>query len=96
MVNGSYASEGATIAGRDIRLSGAPGTVTNFGTVNAFVYLSGGGTLTNGGVGDTTALINGAGGVFSTGGPAGTVSNFGTILSPGFGVTGVYLGAAGR
>ena len=94
MVNGSYASEGATIAGRYIDMRGAPGTVTNFGTITAFVFLSDGGTVTNGGVGDTTALINGASGISIAGG-AGAVSNFGTIQTFGFGASGVYLRGGG-
>ncbi|MGI8840473.1 MAG: beta strand repeat-containing protein [Caulobacteraceae bacterium] len=94
VTNGNYANPGATIAGPDIRLLGTPGTVANFGTVTAFVYMNHGGVVTNGGVEDSTALIDGGGGIYIAG-AAGTVSNFGTIFTYGLS-NGVNLGSGGR
>ena len=92
--NGNYANLGATIAGTNIVLNGAASTVTNFGTITAFVFMNDGGTVTNGGVEDAAALINGAGGIYIAG-VAGTVSNFGTIFTYGMS-NGTNLGAGGQ
>ncbi|MBA3812472.1 MAG: hypothetical protein H0X27_12665 [Caulobacteraceae bacterium] len=94
VVNGGYASEGATITGGAIDIRGAPGAVTNFGTIAATVSLGAGGRVTNGAAGDATALISGVSGISIAGG-AGAVSNFGTIQSLGFGMSGVYLRSGG-
>ena len=67
-------------------INGAAGTVANFGTVQetgtvSAVALTAGGTVTNGAVGATTALITGTGtGVSATNVPA-TVTNFGEIIA---------------
>ncbi len=94
VTNGNYANLGATISGPLINLRGTPSTVTNFGTITAFVYMNAGGKVTNGGVEDSTALMNGGGGIYIAG-TAGTVSNFGTIFTYGAS-NGVNLGAGGR
>ncbi len=72
----------------------AGGVIHNFGTITSFVFFVGGGQITNGGVEDTTALMNGGGGIYIAGGP-GTVSNFATIQAPGPGSNGVNLGGGG-
>ena len=54
-----------------------------------------GGTITNGGPGDPTALITGAGGVYMFGALTGTVRNFGTLQAAASG-NGVNLGSGGQ
>jgi hypothetical protein len=89
VINGSTADTHALISGVvAVGIVGGTGTVANYGTITsdattissttAGVYMSTGGTVTNGSSKVTSALISGPYGV-SIGGAAGTVSNFGTI-----------------
>ena len=95
MTNGGYASPDALIFGAAIGLLAVPGTVSNFGTITAFVYMTDGGQITNGGVEDTSALINSAGGIYVHGAAA-AVANFGTIRGgAASGQNGVNLGDSG-
>src|SRR5436853_4416703 len=86
-----------------VGLFGAGGyawTVTNLGTVESAGYqgigidLVSGGTITNGAIGSTTALIEGPrfGIVLSA---AGAVTNYGTIESPGTFSYGIFLMSGG-
>ena len=72
-----------------IKIDTGTGSVTNYGTIEdsyssgSAVDLNSGGSVTNGAVGSTAALIEGAGfGVYIGAGP-GTVTNFGTIEGTG-------------
>ncbi len=88
----------AVVAG--IEFKGKGGALTNDGVVNAIgtsgigIYLAGGGTVTNGSLADTAAVIAGTDAIGAVGGAA-TVRNFGTISSrnPGTSIlsAGVYL-----
>ncbi|MFZ3235433.1 MAG: hypothetical protein WA184_08705, partial [Stellaceae bacterium] len=89
IANGQSGSTAGLIvgtAGNAVVINGAAGTVANFGTVQetgtvSAVALTAGGTVTNGAVGATTALITGTGtGVSATNVPA-TVTNFGEIIA---------------
>ena len=100
VTNGSNADTGALIQGgfplTGVAVYGGVGTVANYGTVTggrAGVLLGAGGAVTNGGAGDTTALIRtgGLAGVYIVGG-AGTVTNVGTVAGGG---SGVFLYAGG-
>ena len=95
--NGDTTVTSALIAGyTGVIVNGAAGSVANFGTIKAAdlkgdpgaVYLSDGGSVTNGSSGDTTAQIRGYRGVLVNGAP-GTVANFGTIV--GYTRSGVFL-----
>jgi hypothetical protein len=109
LINGGGANRSALIEGNfGVDIQGGAGTVANFGTilaqgVYAFgVYLRGGGTLTNGSVNNTTALIEGEVGLQMQAGD--TAVNFGTLWGTGdTGGSGAYLlggsltnGAAGK
>lgn len=93
VVNGSVEHPGALIRATyaaAVGISGAAGTVVNFGTLTTtggyyvVVGLADGGSVTNGSLADTAALIslgpNGNGIVIARG--LGTVDNFGTIRPP--------------
>ncbi len=87
VVNGDYADLGALISG-SISLRAGPGSVTNFATITGTVQVAGVSTVTNGGPGDTTALIDGGRGVELMGvsgtiGLVGAIMNFGTIEAYG-------------
>jgi hypothetical protein len=79
--------------------SSAAYTIVNAGRVNSAmdgVYLADGGVIINGTPTRTTALIEGAYSAAAVRGAAGTVTNYGVIITPGGGTdTGVYLGAGG-
>ncbi len=97
LINGSANDTVASIYGyaAGVGLAGA-GTVSNFGTIlgtgvyagdtvaksDAGVSLGAGGSVTNGTIGSTDALIEGQTGISVTG-AAGTVKNFGTVSSSG-------------
>jgi hypothetical protein len=77
--------------------------ITNFGTIfhggkgkrNDAILLIGGGSVVNGSTADTQALIEGATGLYAYryfGGPAFTITNFGTIS----GITGVAVQLGGK
>jgi hypothetical protein len=92
LILSTYGNGGADYA---VRTSGAGSTISNFGTIRgqAGVYMDGG-TLTNGSVADTAALISstldqGVGdfGVRTYGTGVATITNFGTI----HGEMGVYI-----
>lgn len=99
--NGAATSTDATISGSTanaVAISGAPGTVANFGTIlqtgtNSAVAVADGGSVTNGSVGSTAALIAGAGGagIYMTHEP-GTVINFGTIASVSANAVNLFFG----
>ncbi len=90
ITNGGARDTSALIEGyAGIRLASPAAAVTNFGTImatgsgnyssaNVGIYLSDGGTVTNGDPNDPRALIAGYNGVLISRG-AGTVTNFGTI-----------------
>ncbi len=104
VTNGASGATSALISGvaDGVKIAGATGTVVNFGTIDPLattsngVYLTAGGTVTNGASGATGALITGYDGVRISGGP-GTIVNFGTIESTGtgFGAQAVDLLAGG-
>ena len=88
VTNGSAADTGASIYGgyAGVDIEGAPGKVTNFGTImsptgngsGTGVTLGDGGTVVNGSAADTTADMYGfRNGVYIVG--SGTVTNFGTM-----------------
>ena len=88
LTNGSNGDKTALIAGRvGVEIQGAPGTLKNFGTIQASggygdygLSMSGAGSVTNGSASDTAAVIEGYGGVELQGGVA---TNFGAIRSLG-------------
>ncbi|MBA3811821.1 MAG: hypothetical protein H0X27_09330, partial [Caulobacteraceae bacterium] len=101
VTNGAATDHAALIEGyAGVQILGAAGTVTNFGTIRSLgasgfekaLYLKAGGLVTNGGVDDTAALIQGASGVLLS--AAGTILNFGAIR--GTTGSGVELGSGGR
>jgi hypothetical protein len=67
------------------------GTVESVGNLGAGIQLSTGGTITNGASGATAALIKGANEGISIVGAAGTVHNFGSIITTGSQSIGVQL-----
>lgn len=90
IVNGDYNHTSALLAGQGVgMIGGGMGTVHNYATIEGYVYLGSGGQVTNGGAGDTSALIGGDVRI----GFSGTVNNFGTIHSGVLG--GAYLTAGG-
>ena len=103
VTNGAATDRGALVEGYGVGVvvNGAAGAVTNFGVIRASqatggdygVNLSAGGSLTNGAVNDTTASIQGYGGVRLSG--AGASANFGTIQGLGGSHRGygAYVGA---
>jgi len=93
IINGENSNTSALIAGfyDGVQLRGA-GRVFNYGTISAVyggfqpdgaVQELAGGSVTNGGADDSVALITGPLGIEILNG-AGTVQNFGTVLSVGF------------
>lgn len=105
VTNGTSLDVGAVISGQTgVQISGAAGTVTNFGTIEGQgvgsgaygVYLRAGGSVTNGGGGDHAALIEGADGAAVKGGASATVKNFGTIMKGREGAIAVSFGAIKR
>jgi fibronectin-binding autotransporter adhesin len=90
VTNGSGSSYAAYIGGAGINITGAAGTIKNFGQIEANnnggvgISLSSG-SVTNGSAADTSALISGAAIGLATSHYA-NVSNFGTIQSAGLGV----------
>ena len=108
--NGASGSTSASIfdaANTAVVINGAPGSVTNFGTIStttttaSAIYLQRSGLITNGAAGSTSALIEGRGGISFSKATAtlsgvGTVVNFGSIIATGVsGGSGVYLGQGG-
>ena len=103
VVNGSGAATSAVIQGSYFALevgnftAGAAASVANYGTIDGgvggFVDRSSGGLLTNGAAGDTSALVEGATGVFGSSLGGLSVANFGTI--EGIGGQGVWLAGTG-
>ena len=95
-------SGAALIAGYKwgILINGAPGSVTNLGQIEATganspgIDLTAGGSVSNGSVSDTTALISGGWHSIAIYGAAGVVTNFGTITSASS-HTDVFLFAGG-
>ncbi len=80
VTNGSNTNTNALMQGDyRVRIDGAPGTVTNFGTIAAGVYLSKGGVVTNGSPADALAVMGGHLGVSMN--AAGTVHNYGSITA---------------
>jgi hypothetical protein len=100
LTNGSAQDTAALIQGYSgVIITGAVGTIANFGTINGKgAYSDGvvlaGGSLTNGSVRDITAVIQGQNGVTIEG--AATIANFGTIrASEGHYYAGVGMSAGG-
>jgi hypothetical protein len=103
LINGSAKNTSASISsgfysGDGVLALGAA-TIANFGTIASGFYgdgvaLDAGGSITNGSVRDTTALIAGYDGVFALGAVA-SIVNFGTIASGGAYAAGVSLGLSG-
>lgn len=72
------------------------GNVTDFSTATAAVYLASGGSVTNGSTSIGSAQIIGAKTAITVNHAAGTVSNFGTVLSTATSIgAGVYLDNGG-
>ena len=90
VTNGQSGSTAGLIVGTTgdtVAIAGTAGTIVNFGTIQettgavATVALSAGGTVANGAVGATSALITGPGiGIYVNNNP-GTVTNFGRIAA---------------
>jgi hypothetical protein len=103
VLNGGIANTNALIGGYDsgVRTAGTNATVSNFGSIYATrlfgsaVYLRAGGSVTNGGVTDTTATLNGAEFGVEIQHAAGTVANYGTIQGTGRLGRGIVLQAGG-
>ena len=99
MTNGSADDVTAQIhgLGHGVLISGTkPSDVVNFGTISGLsqggVSVYAGGTVVNGSVSDTTALIAGLQGVYMNGSAPSTVANYGTISGSASGSsTGVSL-----
>jgi hypothetical protein len=98
LTNGTGSDLSALVEGYSgATIEGAVGTVINFGTVEGVlptsfgngVYLTAGGTVTNGGGADRSALIEGYSGIVING--AGTIKNSGTVSATGTGGFGVSL-----
>ena len=89
VVNGSSADTVATIAGdgTGVRMTGSAATIQNYGTIEAFgslsygIYLRDGGSVTNGSVSDTSAVVNGYYLGIQTTTKGASVVNYGTIES---------------
>ncbi|HXV00987.1 MAG TPA: hypothetical protein VG166_10860 [Caulobacteraceae bacterium] len=105
-INGSATDTSATMSGHAIAFlfNNAAGTLANYGSIIATgtaaigVEFGDGGLVTNGSEADTTAVIEATAAAIIVGVQAGTVRNFGTLISgygAGAGVTGVYLTAGG-
>ncbi len=99
MTNGSAADTAALIEGASgVFVAHASATIANFGTIQgtgaggAGVYLAGGGKVTNGSAGDTTALIEGGPNGIAANYFAATIANFGAISG---GTNGVRLQEGG-
>jgi hypothetical protein len=103
VVNGAANSTVAVIAGyyAGIQIRGTAATVTNFGEVSASgtggigVYLSAGGTVTNGGPANKSASILSSDIGVEAAHHTGTVVNFGTIKGDGAVGRGVVLSVGG-
>jgi fibronectin-binding autotransporter adhesin len=104
VINGSDTNTGALISGyaSGVRITGAGGSISNFGTMSATglfgsaAYLRAGGSVTNGSAADSSALLSGqAFGVEIQHG-IGTVTNFGIIQGTGATGRGVVLQAGGK
>jgi hypothetical protein len=101
LMNGGGTNHSALIEGYDGVQSSAVATISNSGTILATgtgaspsygVGMYGGGTLKNGSLTNSSALIEGYGGVRLT--PSSVATNFGTILGAGdAGGDGVYVGS---
>jgi hypothetical protein len=94
--------EGTGIAGFTGILLVAAGNVTNLGTIEGGVkFFDGGASLggtysvTNGASNSTAALIDGGDGGIRFANVAGTVTNFGTVVSTGVSADAIYFGYAG-
>jgi hypothetical protein len=105
VTNGSASDTSASITGTKagVDIAAAKGVVANFGTISGAagtagvgVYLTAGGSLTNGSASDTKALVQGADGVLVLS-KTGTITNFGTIDGKGASTAqaGVYLAFGG-
>jgi fibronectin-binding autotransporter adhesin len=105
VINGSTADQIATIEGdaHGIKVQGAPGAISNFGTIEitpgvgngVAIGIYSGGSITNGSGSDQAAVIQGGDGVIAAGGSA-TISNFAVIRGTGsYDSTGVNLGQGG-
>lgn len=94
--NGSYRHKDALVSGSDIVFgTAAASTIANYGTIAVdLILIEGGGTVTNGGAGDTSALITGAGGIYMFGASTEAVRNFGTLRAAAAN-NGVNLGSGG-
>jgi len=102
---GGYVLNGANgliSSAQGVKVEGeTPGSVVNLGTIvgvkgqgNAGVYLTDGGSVTNGSAGDLSAEIEGSIGVEVTS-AVGTVTNFGAIVSNSGTYSGVDLSSGG-
>jgi hypothetical protein len=98
IINGSSADKAALItAEHGAYVLGAPGSVTNFGTIDGGVFVLYGGGVTNGAGADSTARITGTVGaeLFATSSATVSLTNFGTVVGTAskgvFGGTGVSV-----
>jgi len=94
IVNGTSPGAGALITGNGIFISGAAGTISNFGTISSTLNGGAGVNISSGTV-SNSGLISGSATGVNISGSGATVVNSGSIPGTGSGASGVRLSAGG-